>query len=141
MEIHYYDTEFFCVFPLGGYPKKVFQQPLSYKFWKKIYVSRFRDAKFPINCREMFIESRELLRMFLEKPVSALYLTIPNKGFPFNLSQRKPKATSMMKLTVPIKMPVPNTLQEFQRTKTRPNTKIRRRVDYKSGSVIIIDKN
>ena len=32
MEIHYYDTEFFCVFPLGGYPKKVFQQPL-YHYW------------------------------------------------------------------------------------------------------------
>ena len=27
MEIHYYDTEFFCVFPQRGYPKKVFQQP------------------------------------------------------------------------------------------------------------------
>src|SRR3989338_3829633 len=27
MEIHYYDTEFFCVFPQRGYPQKVFQQP------------------------------------------------------------------------------------------------------------------
>ena len=27
MEINYYDTEFFCVFPQRGYPKKVFQQP------------------------------------------------------------------------------------------------------------------
>src|SRR3990172_7651275 len=31
MEIHYYDTEFFCVFPQRGYPKKVFQQPLDLK--------------------------------------------------------------------------------------------------------------